>query len=64
MARWFWAKMGLVLALISYHLFATITHRRFAEGDFFLSEKACRIINEIPTLVLIGAVVLAVVKPF
>ncbi len=63
MARWFWAKLGLVLVLVVYHLFATITHRRFAEGDFFLSEKACRIINEIPTLVLIGAVILVVVKP-
>ncbi len=64
LARWFLAKMGLVLVLIGYHLFATVTHRRFAEGDFFLSEKACRMINEIPTLVLIGAVILVVVKPF
>src|SRR5262249_32624784 len=62
-ARWFWAKLMLVLVLIGYHLFATITHRRFSEGDYFLSEKTCRIINEIPTLVLIGTVILVVVKP-
>src|SRR5262249_9494917 len=29
MTRWFWAKLGLVLVLVIYHLFATITHRRF-----------------------------------
>ena len=63
MARWFWAKMALVLVLIGYHLFATITHRRFSEGDFFLSERACRIINEIPTVVLVAVVILVVVKP-
>jgi protoporphyrinogen IX oxidase len=62
-AGWFWAKMGFVFALIGYHLFATVTHRRFSEGDIFLSEKACRLINEIPTLILIGIVILAVVKP-
>ncbi len=62
-AKWFWAKLALVLVLIGYHLFATITHRRFSENDYFLSEKACRFINEIPTLVLIGVVILVVVKP-
>ena len=63
MAPWFHAKLSLVLILIGYHLFSFITYRRFSEKDFFLSEKTCRFINEIPTLVLIGVMILVVVKP-
>jgi putative membrane protein len=62
-AAWFRAKLLLVLFLVVYQVFAGITHKRFARGDFFLSEKACRVINEVPTLLLIGIVILAVVKP-
>ena len=62
-AAWFHAKLFLVLFLVVYQVFAGITHKRFARGDFFLSEKACRVINEVPTLLLIGIVILAVVKP-
>ncbi len=62
-APWFHLKLLLVVVLIAYQIFAGMTQKRFARGDFFLSEKACRIINEIPTLVLIGVVLLAVIKP-
>lgn len=62
-ARWFLLKLGLVVLLIGYQIFAGITQKRFARGDFFLSEKSCRRINEIPTIILIGVVILAVVKP-
>lgn len=61
---WLHAKLLLVVFLIGYQVFAGITRRRFASGNFFLSEKACRMINEVPTLILIGVVILAVVKPF
>ncbi len=63
-AAWFHAKLLGIACLIAYHFFAGYTHRRFAAGDFFLSEKACRMINEIPTLILIAVVILVVVKPF
>lgn len=62
-APWFHLKLGLVLLLIAYQIFAGITQKRFARGDFFLSERACRIINEVPTVVLIAIVILTVVKP-
>lgn len=62
-APWFHAKLLLVLFLVIYQIFAGITHKRFARGEFFLSEKACRVINEVPTLILIGVVILVVVKP-
>ena len=63
-APWFHAKLILVLVLVCYQVFSGITHKRFARGDFFLSEKACRIINEVPTILLVAIVILVVVKPF
>ncbi len=62
-APWFLIKLGLVFLLIAYQVFAAITHRRFSEGDFFLSEKQCRWINEFPTLILISVILLVVLKP-
>lgn len=63
-APWFHAKLLGVVFLIGYQIFAGITAKRFARGDFFLSEKACRMINEVPTLLLIAIVILVVVKPW
>lgn len=60
---WFWGKMFLILLLLGYQALAWRTCSRFREGHFDLSERSCRIINEIPTLVLIGAVFLVVLKP-
>ena len=63
-AAWFHAKLLLVLFLAGYQVFAGITRKRFARGDFFLSERACRVINEVPTFLLIAIVILVVVKRF
>ncbi|MCE9625114.1 MAG: protoporphyrinogen oxidase HemJ [Deltaproteobacteria bacterium] len=63
-APWFHVKLLAVAALIAYQIFAGIVAKRFARGDFFLSEKACRMINEIPTLLLVVIVIMVVVKPW
>jgi putative membrane protein len=62
--KWFWIKIALVALLLAYQGLAELTYQRFSEGRFFLSEKECRFINEFPTLVLMGAVLLVVLKPF
>lgn len=61
---WLHAKLTAVVLLMGYHIFAGITRRRFARGDYFLSERACRMINEVPTLLLIVTVLMVVLKPF
>lgn len=61
--HWLHAKLGLVLGLMAYQLFCGITRRRFAKGDFFLTEKQCRLINEIPTVLLIAIVILVIIRP-
>ena len=60
---WFLVKMAGVLGLIAYQFFAASVHRQLAAGEKPLSEKACRIINEVPTVLLILIVIMAVVKP-
>ncbi len=45
---WLWVKLAGVAGLAAYHIFAIVTYRRFSVGDYFLSEKACRFINEVP----------------
>jgi putative membrane protein len=61
---WMHAKLFCVALLIAYQTFAGITHRKFKKGNYFLSEKACRILNEVPTVLLIAIVFLAIFKPF
>ncbi len=60
---WMHAKLGAVVLLMAYQIFSGITFRRFRKGDYFLSEKACRIMNEVPTLLLIVMVLLVILKP-
>jgi len=63
-APWFHVKLLAVAGLIAYQVFAGIVAKRFARGDFFLSERACRFINEVPTLLLFVIVIMVVVKPW
>jgi protoporphyrinogen IX oxidase len=60
---WFLAKLALVLALTAYHGAAARWVRGFAEDANSRGARFYRIANEVPTLLLIGVVVLAVVKP-
>lgn len=60
---WLHLKILGVLLLLGYQFFAGAVQKRFARGNFFLSEKTCRILNEVPTLLLIGIILLAVLKP-
>lgn len=63
-SKWFYIKMTAVVFLIAYQVLAEVTRRHFADGHFYLSEKACRWLNEIPTLVLFVAVFMVILKPF
>jgi putative membrane protein len=63
-AGWLQGKLALVLALSGLHgLFARWV-KDFAADRNSNSQKFYRIINEVPTVLLIFIVILAVVKPF
>ena len=61
---WMWLKIVLVVLLIGYHHYCLRIIKAFAQDQVIHSEKFFRIFNELPSLVLIGAVILVVVKPF
>jgi putative membrane protein len=63
-AGWLHAKIGLVILMTGYHGFLARTTRRFAADENRKGPGFFRIANEIPTVLLIGIVVLVIVKPF
>jgi putative membrane protein len=62
--HWLRIKLLLVLLLIAYHLFCYKLMRDFAENRNMHSAKWYRGFNEIPSLLLIAIVLLAVIKTF
>ncbi|HJU07223.1 MAG TPA: CopD family protein [Rhodanobacteraceae bacterium] len=63
-AHWLHVKLALVLLLIVYHGVLTRLVRSFARDTAHWTPRSLRLFNELPALLLIGIVVLAVVKPF
>jgi putative membrane protein len=61
---WLHAKLSLVFLLIVYHLLCFKSLRDFARGRNTRSAKWFRAFNELPSLLLIAIVILAIVKPF
>jgi putative membrane protein len=61
---WLHVKIAFVVFLIGYHHYALYVWKKFCKKEFILSEKACRWINEIPTLILIVIVAMVILKPF
>jgi len=61
---WLRVKLSLVLLLVVYHGCCFKLLRDFAQRRNTRSAKWYRGFNELPTLLLIGIVILAVVKPF
>jgi putative membrane protein len=63
-AGWLQAKVALALILSGLHGFFVRWVRDFANDANRRSPNFYRIVNEIPTILMIGMVILAVVKPF
>ena len=60
---WMWVKFTCVVLMTAAHMvFARM--RRQLEQDIALSEKAYRWWNEVPTILMIIIVIMAVVEPF
>lgn len=61
---WFHLKLVLVVLLSAYHGCLAMWTKDFALDRNTRSPRFYRIANEIPTLLMIGIVILAVVRPF
>ena len=60
---WMWVKFACVVMMSEAHM-AFSRMRRQLEQDIALSEKAYRWWNEVPTVLMIIIVIMAVVEPF
>lgn len=63
-AGWMHAKLTLVVLMTGFHHALGVWRKKFARDENVKSAKFYRIANEVPTLILILIVILAVVKPF
>jgi putative membrane protein len=61
---WLHAKLALVLVMTLFHMWLAACRRRFAEDANITPARTYRLANEVPTLLMIGIVIFAVVKPF
>jgi len=63
-AVWLEVKVVLVLGLVVFHVMLVRYVRLFGRDLRPRTERYFRVLNEVPTLLLIGIVILAVVRPF
>lgn len=61
---WFMAKFALVILLSAYQGWLGVYGKKLARGERPLSNKAVRLINEIPGIAAAIIVVLVIVRPF
>jgi len=61
---WLQAKIALVLVLSGLHGLLARWVKAFAADSNRHSHRFYRVINEVPTIIMIAVVILAVVKPF
>lgn len=61
---WLHAKLACVFLLIMFNLWLDVLRKQLKMGCCTKSSKFFRIINEIPTVLLILIVIFAIVKPF
>lgn len=60
---WLWAKLALVLGLSGIHGMMTAARRKFAAGERPKTERYWRMLNEVPMIIAIAVVLLAVLEP-
>ena len=61
---WFHAKLGLLFFMFGFHGMCSRWRKDFAADKNQKTAKFFRFANEVPTLLMIGIIFLAVLKPF
>ena len=61
---WMHTKLFFLALLIAYHFSLENLRKKLIENPHYKSGKWFRFYNEVPTLLMIGIVIMVVVKPF
>ncbi|MBN9003580.1 MAG: CopD family protein, partial [Rhizobiales bacterium] len=64
LSGWFHVKLFLVLVMSGVHGLFSRWVREFGQDKNTRSQKFYRVINEVPTILMIGIVIMVIVKPF
>ncbi|HEU0222725.1 MAG TPA: protoporphyrinogen oxidase HemJ [Paracoccaceae bacterium] len=62
--RWFQVKLVLVIGLTWYHHLLARWRKAFAAESNRRPARFYRLMNEVPTLIMLGIVVMVIVRPF
>ena len=63
-SAWSWIKAASVIGMTGFHEWCGATVKRFAAGQNDREGRYFRLMNEVPTLLMIVIVVMVIVKPF
>ena len=63
-AGWIWVKLALVLLVTFYHHLLALWFKAFRADANKHDARFYRVMNEVPTLAMIGIVVMVIVRPF
>lgn len=63
-AAWPWIKLAAILAMTWFHMWLAKRRKTFVAGQNDLTGRQYRIMNEVPTVLLIVIVVAVIVRPF
>lgn len=63
-APWPWIKAAAVLAMTAFHGWCAAERRRLAAGEGRMEGRGYRMMNEVPTVLLVVIVVAVIVRPF
>lgn len=61
---WFWAKFALIMGLQAIHGNMVRWQRAFEQDRNMKSPRFFRLVNEVPTVLMVGIVLLVILKPF
>lgn len=61
---WMWVKLAAILLMSVCHMVFARMRRQLESGEKIRSDKAYRVWNEVPTLLMIVIVIMAVIEPF
>ncbi|WP_422075601.1 protoporphyrinogen oxidase HemJ [Tranquillimonas rosea] len=61
---WPWTKAAAVLGMTWFHMWCAVRRKDFANGHNIRDGRTYRMMNEVPTLLLLVIVISVVVRPF
>jgi putative membrane protein len=61
---WFHAKFALVIVMSALHGYFATVRKKLADGTNRHGPRFFRLVNEVPTLLMVAIVILVVLKPF